>query len=112
MWGYIERQPQSFIFFTGLVFAAVIGYFDYVTGDYSLLIFYLIPIALVSWLTGLRSGLLIAILSGLARFLADFSAFTNKRLLYWNSMEDAVFLMVAAFLIVHLRKALKTHLGD
>jgi hypothetical protein len=112
MWGYIERQPQWIIFFTGLVSATVIGYIDYLTGNYSLLIFYLVPIALVSWITGFRGGIVIAMVSGLARLYADYAAFTNKRLLYWNSLEDAVFLMFAAFLIVLLRKALGAHHND
>ena len=103
MRGYNERLPRWVIFFTGIVFAVVIGYIDYLTGNYSLLVFYLIPITLVSWATGIRGGILIAMLSGCARLYADYAAFTNKRLLYWNSVEDAIFLMIAAFLIVLLR---------
>jgi hypothetical protein len=106
---YIEKRPEWLTFVAGLILATIIGYIDYLTGNYSLLIFYIFPIALVSWFTGLRRGILIAILSGFARFSADFAVFTNKRLLYWNSVEDGVFLMIVAFLIVLLRKALKFH---
>jgi hypothetical protein len=97
------------MFAAGLLFVSIIGYIDYLTGSYSLLIFYIFPIALVSWSTGFRKGTLTAILSGFARLYADYAAFTNKRLLYWNSLEDAVFLIFVAILFVLLRNALKSH---
>jgi len=108
---YIDRQPVWFIFVTGIIITSFLGYIDFLTGNYSLLVFYVFPIALVSWFTGWRRGILIALLSGLARFIADYAAFTNKRLLYWNSCEEAVFLIVVAFLLAFLRKALNSHQG-
>lgn len=91
----------------GVLFVAAIGSIDYLTGDYSLLIFYLFPISLVSWFVGCWRGVLIAVLSGVARFSADYMVVTNLRHLYWNSCEDTAFLIVVAFLIFFLRKALK-----
>jgi hypothetical protein len=108
---YIDRQPGWFIFVMGIIFTSIVGYIDFLTGNYSLLIFYIFPIALVSWFTGLRRGILVAMVSESARINADYAAFSNKRLLYWNSVEDAVFLMVVAFLIVLLRKALNSRQG-
>ncbi len=106
--GFIDRLPKWLMLVLGVIAVALIGYVDYLTGDYSLLIFYLFPIALVSWFVGCWRGMLVAVLSGLARFVADYTVVTNIRLLYWNSIEDTIFLMVVAFLIFILRKALSS----
>ena len=92
----------------GFVLVAGTGYIDYLTGDYSLLIFYLIPISFVSWFVGCWRGAFIALLSGAARFFADYTIVTNVHLLYWNSIEDMVFLVIVAFLIYFLKRALKS----
>ena len=109
--GSTDRRLKWFILVLGVIAVAIIGYIDYLTGDYSLLIFYLFPISTVSWFAGCWRGMLIAALSGLTRFFADYTVVTNLRLLYWNSIEDAIFLMFVAFLIFLLKKALKSQQG-
>ncbi len=104
---FLDRQPKWLMLAIGLIFAAVIAYIDYLTGDYSLLVFYLIPISFVSWFGGSWRGAFVALLSGGARFFADYATVANLRLLYWNSIEDTVFLIFVAFLIFLVRKALK-----
>ena len=104
---FMDVQPKWLKLVIGFILVAGIGYIDYLTGDYSLLIFYLIPISFVSWFAGCWRGALIALLSGAARFFADYAIVTNVRLLYWNSIEDTIFLTFVAFLIFFLRKALK-----
>ncbi len=111
MVGVIDRLPNWVIVVCGIILITIIGYVDYLTGDYSLLIFYLFPIALVSWFDGCWRGAMMAVLSGVARFLADRAVVSNVRLLYWNSVEDTIFLMFVAFLIFLLKKALKPHQG-
>ena len=104
---YLERQPKWLIYIFGLVGIAFVGFIDYLTGDYSILIFYLGPVALATWFVGPWRGGSLAILSGIARLNADYAIFTNKKLLYWNSLEDTVFLVISSVLIALLRKALK-----
>ena len=104
---FMDRQPKWLMLVFGFILVAGIGYIDYLTGDYSLLIFYLIPISFVSWFVGCWRGAFIALLSGVTRFFADYTIVTNVRLLYWNSIEDTIFLMFVAVLIYFLRKALK-----
>ena len=104
---FMDRQSKWFMLALGFILVVVIGYIDFLTGDYSLLIFYLVPISLVSWFVGCWRGAMIAILSGVARFLADYAIVANLNLLYWNSIEDMVFLVIVAFLIFFLKRALK-----
>lgn len=104
---FMDRQSKCLMMVVALLLVAVIGYIDYLTGDYSLLIFYLFPISLLSWFVGCWWGAVTAVLCGAARFAADYSYVTNVRRLYWNTLEDTTFLIIVAFLIFFLRKALK-----
>lgn len=103
-----EKQPRWLVVAIGLILVTLIGVVDYLTGDYSLLVFYLIPIFLVAWFAGRWWGGLIALFSGTTRFVADYTVYTNVRLLMWNAIEEMIFLMIVAFLIALLRKALDT----
>ncbi len=102
----LENQPRWLVVVAGLILVALIGVVDYLTGDYSLLVFYLVPIFLVAWFAGRWWGGLIALFSGTTRFIADYTAYTDVRLLTWNAIEEMIFLMIVAFLIALLRKAL------
>lgn len=102
---FMERVPRRLLMLTGFIMAGLIGYLDYLTGDYSVLIFYMIPVALVCWRCG-RSGLLVAFASGVARYLSDYNQYDNSLKHCWNSLEDMLFLLVAGFLVYRLRRAL------
>jgi len=41
---------------TDLLLVLLLGIIDYMTGDYSLIIYYMIPVMLGSWFTGLGFG--------------------------------------------------------
>ena len=89
-----------------LLLVALIGYIDIITGDYSLLVFYLLPISIASWYSGRWNGAVIALLCGLVRFFADSSLDISPIRYYSDGLEDAVFLLIVAFLIALLRKEL------
>ena len=104
---FMKKQPMWLTIAIGIVLVGVIGGIDFLTGDYSILIFYLIPVSLVSWFSGRWAGATIAVASGCARFISDYALAINPRHLYWNSMEDMIFLVIVAFLIALLRTALE-----
>src|SRR6266403_3905411 len=54
-----------------VVLVAVIAWFDYVTGDFSLALFYLVPVVLASWYAGRLSGWFIGVLSAAAWLVCD-----------------------------------------
>src|SRR6266480_4729623 len=54
-----------------VVLVAVIAWFDYVTGDFSLALFYLVPVVLASWNAGPVSGWFIGVLSAAAWLVGD-----------------------------------------
>jgi K+-sensing histidine kinase KdpD len=105
--GFIEKQPKWIVLLIGLILIVLIGFIDYLTGDYSILVFYLLPVSLVSWFAGRWPGVAAAIISGCARFISDFTIAVNSRHLYWNSLEDMIFLLIVAILVDILRKTLQ-----
>ena len=105
---FMQKQPKWLITIIGLILVALIGYIDYLTGDYSILVFYVLPVSFVSWFSGRWHGLVTAFAGGVSRFASDASLDINPRHLYWNTFEDTCFLIIVAFLIALLRKALES----
>jgi diguanylate cyclase (GGDEF)-like protein len=93
-----------------LILLALLGWFDYLTGDYSMIVFYLIPVSLVAWFVNWPSGLLFCLLALVTRFISDeaSSSFSlnNAALHYWNLFIEFLFLTIMALLFSALRKNL------
>jgi diguanylate cyclase (GGDEF)-like protein len=90
----------------------MLGWLDFITGDYSLIVFYLIPVALTSWYVSKRSGLLICILTLAIRIFADEAArsslFHYSSLHYWNIFIEFFFLLIMSLLFSALKKNIDT----
>jgi hypothetical protein len=92
---------------TILLIVVLLGVIDYLTGDYSMLVFYMIPVALGSWFRGLYFGLIVAAISGFVRFYADFNTyadFTFKRGVC--VLEDEIFLLMIVIMTLMVRMML------
>ena len=87
-----------------------LGYLDYVTGDYSLIVFYLFPVSLVAWFVSRSYGLLFCFLTLITRVTADGASglLSEKiaRLHYWNITVEFLFLLVMSLLFSALRSNL------
>lgn len=89
-----------------LVLLGIIGIFDYLTGQISLSIFYLAPVALSTWYAGRASGWSISFLSAVMWLVANVTlhpAGYRSGLLYW----DAAVLGFTYALVVQLLYALQ-----
>lgn len=95
-----------------LLLVVILGYIDYVTGDYSILMFYSIPVAVGSWFAGLRFGVIVAVISGIARFYADYQTYVHFSInRYLNIAGDVLFFLMVAVIAVMVRKMLgKNHI--
>ena len=90
----------------GFIMVAGLGYLDYLTGDYSLLIFYAIPIALEAWFLGRWGAVVISLSAGLARLVSDYYSYSATSFRYWNSLQDMAFLLMVGLLIAMIKKLL------
>jgi hypothetical protein len=58
-----------------LLFIGFIGYVDFITGpEYAFSLFYLIPIAFISWIRGRLFGLIAAVFAAAAWYTADMAS--------------------------------------
>jgi two-component sensor histidine kinase len=85
-----------------IALVAVIAWLDYVTGDFSLAVFYFAPVVLATWYAGRASGWFIGLLSAAAWLLADWPDGEPFRP-YWNT----VMLALTYGLVAHLLSALE-----
>src|ERR1700739_751273 len=89
-----------------LVFVACLGYLDYLTGyEQSLLLFYLVPIAIATWFGGLIYGLIFSILSVLVWVMSDIFA-GIAIVSFWNLGMAFAAYVVFTVLLAKLRSLL------
>lgn len=105
---YKGRLPKWFWVMTNLLLVLLLGFIDYKTGDYSLIIYYMIPVVLGSWFTGAGFGIAVAVISGLVRFCADYATYTDFSFVnYLNLAQDALFLLIIAVITANLHTRLE-----
>jgi hypothetical protein len=102
----IEKLPAWLLMLAGFVAVALLGFIDYLTGDYSLLIFYALPIAFEAWFLGRWGAIFISLIAGLARLVSDYFSYSGSNFRYWNSLQDMAFLLMVGLLIATVKKLL------
>ena len=102
----VEQLPAWLLMLVGLVMVAILGYLDFLTGDYSLLIFYAVPVALEAWFLGNWGAIFTSFSAGLARFISDYYSYAGSNLRYWNSLQDMAFLLMMGLLIATVKNLL------
>ena len=106
---FSPRSPAT-VFTVSLALLTMLGWIDHVTGDYSLIVFYVIPVSLVAWFITRTSGVLFCFLALATRFIADVApdsfSFHNSELHYWNISVEFLFMLIMSLLFSALRKNL------
>lgn len=99
-------QPRWLPVVGALVLVIIIGYLDYATGyEQSLLLFYLIPAALVIWFGNVWLGLLFSFLAILASIISDIAAGIPK-IQPWNMGMALLAYIIFTLLFSKLRTLL------
>ncbi len=106
-----EHLSRAFWMAACLALAVVVGVLDYLTGsELSFSLFYLFPIALVTWFAGRASGIALALLSAAlwmgAELVAE-SHYSSEAILYWNTGIRLGFFVVVTELLCMLRVNLR-----
>lgn len=104
---YFEKRTRTFLTISGLMLVVIIGAFDYWTGvDISFSLFYLIPIALVTWFAGRESGILIAVAGAATWLLAELLwriPDLTAAILFWNMLMRLGFFLIVVYLITRVK---------
>jgi len=107
------RLPKWFWIVADLLIVSLLGVIDYKTGDYSLIIYYMIPVVLGSWFTGAGFGIAVAVFSGFVRFCADYETYADLSFVnYLNVAQDTIFLLIIAVITANLRTRLEGNKAD
>jgi signal transduction histidine kinase len=101
--------PKPGVVVLASLLAMCVGDMDHLTGrDFAVSAFYLVPVCWAGWAAGHRAGMLVAMLSTVAWFIADHeSGFIYKHPLtpYWNALMLLVFFLVVLWLLSAFQKA-------
>ena len=104
---FIKKRSRQFWGIVGVVLILLFGVVDFETGyEISISLFYLIPIALVSWFVGGRFGLFASAASALVWFIADYSSgltYSHPSIYVWNAVLRVGFFSVVSWLIFTVR---------
>jgi Response regulator receiver domain len=98
----LGRMSPTAATILAVVLVAVIAWFDYVTGDFSLALFYLVPVVLATWNAGRVTGWFIGVLSAAAWLFGDAAlshAYGHRFLPYCNAAMLALIYGVVAHLL-------------
>ena len=99
----IAARSKVFKITLGILITLFIGYLDYVTGvEFNFSIFYLIPITLVAWTSGLQAGIFISIFASLVQLLANLegvSFYSHPGYLYWTIILKSGFFLIVVYLL-------------
>ena len=106
----IEKQNKSLIIAIGYIIIGILGIIDTLTGkelDFSL--FYVIPILIVTWHTGLGLGIVFSLISALVWLLSDVLSgnVTLLSIYAWNTLTRLGFFLTIAFLLSRLLTVLE-----
>ena len=107
----IKNYSKSIFISFGIFLVLVIGVIRYLTGpELALSLFFLFPIALVTWQVGRWAGILISIASTLSWLVADLlmlGSFSNAFIPYLNETFRLIVFLIIALTIFELRTALE-----
>src|SRR5438270_11912113 len=103
----LGRMSHAAATILSVVLVAVIAWFDYVTGDFSLALFYLAPVVLATWNAGRLSGWFIGVLSAAGWLVGDSvlsHAYGHPLMPYWNAAMLALIYGIVAHLLSTLHR--------
>jgi diguanylate cyclase (GGDEF)-like protein len=107
----LEKRSRFFLIIIGAALIAGVGVIDYLTGDeVALSLFYLIPIALLTWLVGRRAGIAASVVSAAVWVVTELEAeeaFLSASIYIWNTLIVLSFFLIVVMLLSALRKALE-----
>jgi len=104
---HVEGLSERSKVVISLLLTLLLGIADYLTGDISLTLFYVLPIAFASWFIGKRSGLFISMICGVELFIVDMFVapgyVTVVSVRSWNAFMEICFLLLTGYLLSMIR---------
>jgi diguanylate cyclase (GGDEF)-like protein len=110
LFNYLEKIPKTAILLISFLLVISVGVVDRLTGyEISFSIFYLLPIALVSWFNKRSHAVMISILSSAMWLWADIYSghiYSHFAISVWNLIMRLGFFLMVAFSLLEIKKLL------
>jgi diguanylate cyclase (GGDEF)-like protein len=111
LFNYLDKIPKTAILVTSVALVMILGIIDHLTGyDIAFSIFYLLPVALVSWFDKRSHAVIISILSAVVWLWADISSghiYSHPAIPAWNSIMRLGFFLIVAFSLLEIKRLLE-----
>ncbi|MFN2455772.1 MAG: GGDEF domain-containing protein [Pyrinomonadaceae bacterium] len=106
---FLEKRSKSFILICGFALILFLGVIDYFTGfELSFSVFYLSPVALVTWYGSKRAAVITSVASAATWEVANQLAgehFSHPFIPFWNATTRLGFFLVVALLLAKLKES-------
>jgi diguanylate cyclase (GGDEF)-like protein len=105
----MRELPPAVAFVVGLGLMAAVALADYVSGDVTLAVFYLLPVAVVTASVGRRAGLVMAGASAVGSLVGDLHLRIHQEAAapYWNALAVFALFAIVVILLSALADALE-----
>jgi len=108
---YLSNLPKSLLIPAAFITILLVGILSHIAGpQLSFTIFYMIPIAVVTWFTERWLGFIFSILSALTWLIADLlsgATYLQSDIPYWNGVVRLGSLFILTFIVSALKSTLK-----
>jgi len=104
---WVDRRRRGFWIVAGAVCVALVGYVDVITGyEVAFSLFYLLPIALLTWYDGRTLGLLTSVVCAVVWLLAERGhEYSSHFIPFWNTMIRLGFFLTVTLLLSGLKRS-------
>ena len=102
---HVITKNVAFILFVMSIF--ILGYIDYLTSDYSMVLFYILYIVGLCWYKNLAYGILGALMSTLAEAISDYYIHYDavfQPLYYWNWFSDLIIFITICISVAYIKR--------
>jgi diguanylate cyclase (GGDEF)-like protein len=108
---FLDRKGTTFNIVAGLSCTALLGVVDYYSDicfrvDYTLVLFYLLPVAFVAWFAGRKAALALALVCTATKLSVQVFFPEPLSLLIWKNATAFAFFLVVGILLAKIRKLL------
>ncbi len=105
------RASKPFLALAGVLLIGAIGFVDYLTGyELASSLFYLLPIAFLTWSVGRKTGVAASVLAAAVWMAADAGAghvYPRPVILFWNTALRLGFFLAVTLLLAALQESLR-----
>ena len=105
------RHIKPFLVAADILVIAAIGFVDYLSGyEMASSLFYLLPIAFITWSAGRMTGMAVSVLAAAVWMAADAAAghvYSRPIILYWNAALRLGFFLAVTLLLAALQESLR-----